>query len=199
MATTINYDLQERLFHGEHGPYTVADYMEIPQDQIRFQLMRGWLVREPSPREIHQRVVGNLHFCIRIWVNDKKRGEVYIAPFDTVLSSETVLQPDLLVISTERSSLITAANVQGAPDLVIEVLSESTARRDQIVKQSLYKEAGVLEMWLVYTDEHRVDVICLQQSDFQTLQFRGKETVSSPHFGPMGFAVDDLFTRVKAI
>ncbi len=197
MAVLAHYDLQECLLRGEHGPYTVADYMEIPQEGVRFQLMRGWLVREPSPAEIHQRIVVNICYFMRKWVNEKQRGEVYIAPFDTVLSTETVLQPDLLFISSERIDLITEANVQGAPDLVIEILSPSTARRDQVVKQALYKEAGVLEMWLVNTDEHQVDVICLQGNDSLPRQFRGDETISSPLLGEMDFTVDALFMRAK--
>ncbi len=194
MSTIINHDLQMRLLLGEQGPYTVADYMEIPQENgLRYQLMRGWLVREPSPSEIHQRIVGNLYMKLRHWADAGALGKVYVAPFDTVLSGQTVLQPDILFIAAERAAIITRANVQGAPDLAIEVLSGGTARRDRVVKQSLYREAGVTEMWLVDTDKRQAGVFCLPEEDTAGIWYQEKERIVSSLFGQLDFTVNDLF------
>ena len=80
-------------------------------------------------------------------------------PFDVVLSDTDVVQPDLLFVSNERANIITDENIQGAPDLVVEILSPSTAERDQTFKRSLYAKHGVKEYWLVDTDAKTVTVL----------------------------------------
>lgn len=195
MRVKSNPDL-ERLRLGEQGPYDIDDYMQLPEEGPRFQLMRGWLVREPSPTEKHQTVVGNLYLVLRRWIDGRHLGRVYLAPFDTVLSRHDVVQPDLLFVSRARLGSITPQSVQGAPDLVVEVLSLSTRRRDTKVKVQLYQEAGVREIWLVDPEAEQLEVVDVSSSDAVKGHFAGNQHVVSGVFGPMDFAVAELFQTV---
>ena len=106
-------DVKDRL--------TYADYMKTSDDE-RYELLNGELIMSPSPREIHQYISGNLYLVLGAFVRDRSLGRVYFAPFDVVLSDTDVVQPDLLFVSNERAAIITADNIQGAPDLVVEIL-----------------------------------------------------------------------------
>ena len=103
----------------------------------------------PSPQTPHQRAV--MRLSVRLWqfVDSHKLGEVFGAPFDVVFSEFDVVEPDLLYISKARAGVLTRRNVQGAPDLVVEVLSESTARVDRSIKLKLYGKFGVHEYWII--------------------------------------------------
>ena len=92
---------------------------------------------------------------------------MYIAPFDVVLSDTDVVQPDILFVSNERMGIVTEDNIQGAPDLVIEILSPSTAERDRTFKRSLYARHGVREYWLVDPDARSVEVLVLGEGHFE--------------------------------
>lgn len=192
---SINTNVEQRLLRGEHGPYKVDDYMELPEDGPRYQLMRGWLVREPAPGEAHQAAVGNLYVLLRRWVDARRLGRVYVSPFDTVLSPSDVVQPDLLFISVERLGQLNPNNLAGAPDMVVEVLSPSTKARDTTVKLQLFREAGVSEAWLVDPSTERVEIIPLQHLDQTGRQFSGTDRLRSYLFGTLDFTVDDVFAR----
>ncbi len=142
--------------------FTYQDYRNAPEDK-RYELLDGDLVVVPAPKEVHQRVLMNLSYLLLQFIRQAKSGHFYVAPFDVVLSDTDVVQPDLLFVSNERSHIITDENIQGAPDLVVEILSPSTAERDRTYKRALYAKYGVGEYWLVDTDAKSVTVLI--QSD----------------------------------
>ena len=118
---------------------------------------------------------------LNAFVEEKGLGDVVFAPFDVVLSRNNVLQPDLLFVSTEQQSIITEANIQGAPALVVEVISPSTASRDRELKRRIYAEHGVSEYWLVDPDARTISVMSLQDKDFREVGNYGVgEVLSSP-------------------
>ena len=86
-------------------------------------------------------------------------GKIYVAPFDVVLSDTDVVQPDVIFVSNQRSDIITADNVRGAPDLVVEILSPATAERDRTLKLDLYAQHGVQEYWIVDPDPKTITVL----------------------------------------
>ncbi|BDG62404.1 Uma2 family endonuclease [Caldinitratiruptor microaerophilus] len=186
--------VEAELLRGARGPYRVADYMELPEDGPRFQLMRGWLVREPSPTERHQRAIGNLYVLLRRWVGARRLGTVYLAPFDVVLSDQDVVQPDILFVSADRRSVVTPKNVQGAPDLVVEVLSPGTDRRDRVVKLRIYAEARVREAWVVDPWAETLEVVALQEEGSGTT-YRGDERPRSAVLGEPDFSVAEIFAE----
>ena len=129
---------------------TCDDFLLFPDDGLRHELIDGEHYATPSPVSNHQRIVGNLHWLIRSFLEEHPVGEVFVAPFDVVLSQFDIVVPDLLYISNERArEVMTDANVRGTPELVIEVGSPGTRKRDETIKLRLYERVAVLEYWIV--------------------------------------------------
>ena len=115
------------------------------------------------------------------------------APTDVVLSPESVVQPDILFVSNERRGIITEANVSGAPDLVVEILSPSTAERDRELKLTLYARYGVREYWIVDPDDETVEVMELGAEGAAGVRRYDAGTVESVLFPRLSIALDDIF------
>ncbi|HYO12337.1 MAG TPA: Uma2 family endonuclease [Thermoanaerobaculia bacterium] len=128
--------------------YTYQDYLLFPDDGSRHEIIGGEHYVTPAPNWRHQLVAGNFHRLVSPFVYENRLGYILFAPLDLVLSDEDVVQPDLLFISRDRASIAQERGAFGAPDLVIEILSESTRRRDETIKLRLYEEMGVREYWL---------------------------------------------------
>ena len=136
---------------------TYDDFVLFPDDGKRHELIDGEHYVTPSPNRKHQKVLGNLHLLIGMWLDEHSIGQIYLAPFDVVLSMFDVVEPDLLYMSNERAAIVlTDANVKGAPELVIEIGSEATRKRDETIKRRLYERSGVSEYWIV---DPELDVI----------------------------------------
>jgi Uma2 family endonuclease len=135
---------------------TYDDFVLFPDDGLRHELIDGEHYVTPSPNAKHQDVLSNLHELIKPWLRSHPIGRVYFAPFDVVFSKFDVVEPDLLYMSNERAAaILTTANVQGVPELVVEIGSPSTRRRDETVKRDLYERTGVSEYWFL-DPEHDV-------------------------------------------
>ena len=168
--------------------FTYEDYLNAPEDE-RYELLDGELVMAPAPGELHQSVSIRLGSKLFQFVNENRLGKVYPAPFDVVLSDTDVVQPDLIFVSNARAHIITPANIQGGPDLVVEILSPSTAERDKTFKRALYAEHGVREYWMVDTDAKTITVLLLGERGFAVEGIYGAgETLESPTLE--GFALD---------
>ena len=128
---------------------TYEDYCLLPDDGKRREIIEGELFVTPSPVTPHQRAVGRLFLRLGLFVESHKLGEAFVAPFDVVFSEFDVVEPDLLYISNARAGILTDKNVQGAPNLVVEVLSEGTEKRDRTIKLKLYGKFGVDEYWTI--------------------------------------------------
>lgn len=128
---------------------TYEDYCLLPNDGKRYEIIDGELFVTPSPNFLHQIVVTSLIYHMSSFLKDQPLGRVIVAPFDVVFSQFDVVEPDILYISKARSSVLTEKNVQGSPDLVVEVLSKSTAKIDQTTKLKLYARFAVEEYWII--------------------------------------------------
>ena len=107
----------------------------------------------------HQRILGKLYLAIGNYLEANPIGEVFFAPLDVVISHFDVVEPDLLYLSRERAaSVLVPEHVRGVPELVVEVASKSTRKRDQTIKRALYERSGVSEYWTVDRDTHVVRV-----------------------------------------
>jgi Uma2 family endonuclease len=136
---------------------TYDDFVLFPDDGMRHELIDGEHYVTPSPNRKHQKVSGNLYLLIASWLEEHPIGQVYYAPFDVVFSTFDVVEPDLLYISNERATeVLTQANVQGAPEIVIEIGSPGTRKRDETIKRRLYERTGVSEYWIV---DPEIDVV----------------------------------------
>ena len=167
---------------------TYEDYRNTPEDE-RYELLDGELVMSEAPRIIHQRSNVKLVSRMEWFVEEGDLGEVFHAPTDVYLSDTAVVQPDLLFISNERAHIITEQNIQGAPDLVVEILSPSTANRDWTTKRDLYARHGVKELWIVDPDAKILWTMLLSDGDFGNMTVYGEgQTAASTVLE--GFTVD---------
>ena len=172
---------------------TYEDYAKTPDDE-RWELIDGELIMAPSPKEAHQSAQGNLGAPMYLFARENDLGRVYFAPFDVVLSDTDTVQPDLLFVSKERLHIITEDNVQGAPDLVVEIRSPSTARQDWAVKRELYARHGVKEYWLVDPEAATVAVLLLDEGELKVTGVYGEgDTLSSVVMSGFGIALADIF------
>lgn len=128
---------------------TYEDYLGFPDDGKRHEIVDGEHFVNPAPFTAHQRIAADLFYLLRRHLADSDAGEVLFAPVDVVLSPVDVVQPDLLFVSRENLSALGERNLEGAPDLVVEILSDSTRRLDEITKRDLYARNGVREYWVV--------------------------------------------------
>jgi Uma2 family endonuclease len=135
---------------------TYDDFVLFPDDGKRHELIDGEHYVTPSPNIRHQQISINLTLLIGNWLETHPRGRLFYAPLDVVFSNFDVVEPDLLYVSNERSNVLTVPNVQGAPDLVIEIGSRGTRKRDETIKRRLYERSGVSEYWIVDPD---IDVV----------------------------------------
>ena len=174
--------------------YTVEDYMRLPEGE-RVELIGGELLVSPSPREKHQRVSAEIEIQIGLWAKQSGLGIMYHAPFDVVLSKHDAVQPDILFISRERKEIITDANVQGAPDLIVEILSPGTEKRDTVAKKALYERHGVREYWIVDPDADTIEVFVARERKFISLRiFSGADILESPALPGFRISLKDVFS-----
>jgi Uma2 family endonuclease len=136
---------------------TYEDYLQLPDDGIRYEILDGELEMTPAPTTTHQRVSRNLHFVIHGYLQATGFGEILAAPTDVVLAPTTVVEPDLVYVAAERAGMITVRAIEGAPDLLVEILSPSTARRDRQRKAALYARLGVRFYWIVDPDARTLE------------------------------------------
>ena len=173
--------------------FTYHDYVQLPGDK-RYELVEGELFLVPSPNLYHQRISRQLEMALWQYIGRHALGEVFDAPCDVVFSEINVVQPDLLFVSTERRSVLTKANIQGAPDLVVEILSPSTGQRDLGIKRNLYAKYGVREFWIVDPDVKAVEVLPLTETGYRTIVIVPQTgTLNSPLFPALNLALTDIF------
>ncbi len=160
---TLQLDLNKR--------YTYADYLTWFDDQRR-ELYNGFIkLMSPAPRRVHQSVSGQLYRSLSNFL-ENKTCEIYSAPFDVRLPKKskddkqiyTVVQPDLCIICDPEK--LDDKGCLGSPDLIIEIISKSSAKNDAIEKFQIYQEAGVREYWIVYPEEELVHVFLLENEKF---------------------------------
>jgi Uma2 family endonuclease len=178
-----------------HSPtkLTYADYVLFPDDGLRHEIIDGEHYATPSPATRHQRIAGNLHYLLRHHLETHSIGEVFLAPVDMLLSDFDIVVPDLVYVSRARAHLITRKNLQGAADLVIEILSPSTRPRDERLKRELYERSGVEEYWLVDPDRDVIEVYLRSAAGFQDPVSYGKtDLLTTPLMPGLELPVDRI-------
>ena len=173
--------------------FTYEDYKHTPEDK-RYELLDGELLMVPAPKVTHQRNARDIGLHLVMFVDEKELGEVFLAPTDVVLSETDVVQPDILFVSKERSYIVTEDNIRGAPDLVVEVLSPSTAQRDRTLKRTLYALHGIPEYWQADTDAKNVLVLTLEDGEYKVAGIYGEgQTLVSPLLLGFTLEIDRIF------
>ena len=175
----------------KQGEWTYEEYAAIPEDGHRYEVVNGVLYMAPSPTWDHQRSAFKISVCLNVCIEEAGRGKVCIAPMDVELSDKNVVQPDVLVVLNERLDWITNSRVIGAPDLVVEVVSPSTARHDLSEKLSTYARAGVPGYWIVTPSSKTLELLVLDKGSYSSLGlFFGDAVLPSQ-------IVPDISTKVE--
>ena len=127
---------------------TYEDYVGLPDDGRRYEILDGELEVSPAPAPRHQGVLRNLLFILHGHVQERGLGSVYCAPIDVILSADSIVQPDLVFIAADRESIVTERAIEGPPDLAVEILSPWSDRRDRVAKAGLYARYGIRHYWI---------------------------------------------------
>ena len=146
---------------------TYEDFLLFPDDGKRHELIDGEHYVTPSPNTRHQGILGNLHWLIRSYLEQHLIGQVFFAPYDVVFSDFDVVEPDLLYLSNARAAeVLTPLHARGVPELVVEIASKGTRKRDETIKRRLYERVGVSEYWVVDPETDVVRVYRREREGF---------------------------------
>jgi Uma2 family endonuclease len=187
--------LSSKIEKNKH--YTYADYATWSED-IHCELLDGRIYMMTAPLQIHTYISNNLTIVIGTFLQGHKC-KLHTAPSDVRLNhasgDDTVLQPDLFVVC-DRSKL-DGRSCLGAPDLVIEILSPSTARNDLFLKYHKYLTAGVLEYWIVHPENRIVDVCILEDGIYKHTEYKDDDTIKSVVLQELTISLSDIFRDIE--
>lgn len=166
-SAELLYSDSLKVYNGFMGTEVIPklsyeEFRQLPDDGKRYELIHGEVHLTPAPTTRHQWASHNLDISVSVHVQKEHLGEVWVAPLDVRLSDDTTVQPDLIFISNTRAEIIQENFIAGAPNLVVEILSSSTAAHDRATKLRLYAEAGVPEVWYIDPKAKTVEVLKLQ-------------------------------------
>jgi len=185
-ATLPNIQPAERL-------WTYDEMLaELPETNQPIELWDGELVMSPTPTPRHQTIVGSFYRALHDFVHREKLGTVFSSPLDVVLSEHRVVQPDVLFISNSKKSII-QDRIRGVPDLVFEVISPGTWKRDRVEKKSLYEQVGIAEYWIVDPESRAIEVFALANGSYQLhCRAADAETAKSKLFSGFEISFNEL-------
>lgn len=185
MLTTVTIE--------KKGKYTVEDYNKLPEG-APYQLIGGELVMTPSPIPYHQDIILKLGSKLLSFIDNSNLGKVYIAPVDVYFSDTEVYQPDVIFISKKNLKIIGEKRIEGAPDIVIEVLSPSSAYYDLRLKKDLYEQSGVMEYWVVDPVQRKIEIFFNKQDSFELITaVKNEGKVSSTVLKGFTISLQEIF------
>ena len=177
---------------------TYDDFLLFPEgDGLRHEIIDGVHYVTPSPSLRHQDLVGRLHLALGNHLAAHPGvGRVFLSPLDVIFTIHDIVEPDLLFVASDQLEIMTEKNIQGAPAIVVEVVSKSTRRRDERIKRELFDRGGVREYWIVDPDSSRVTVY---RRDGNTLDARtplsaaDQAVLTTPLIAGFSLSVSELF------
>jgi Uma2 family endonuclease len=175
-------------------PLTIADYRLLPETGPRYQLVEGDLHMAPAPNRYHQDISRNLELVIGQYLKKSKLGKLYDAPFDVYLEETNVFQPDIVFVSNERAHILTDAGAEGAPDLIVEILSPRTRKIDTDVKFKVYARCGVRELWIIDPGPRKIAIYDLASDAGRPVATWGEaDSFERPVFPGLRFDGAEIF------
>ena len=168
------------------------DYAGIPPDRNRYEIIEGELYVTPAPSPLHQRVSKRLQRQLEAYFEGRGLGEVFDAPVDLILTHHDVVQPDLVVVAEPRQ--VSARGIEGAPLLVVEVLSPSTRVQDRTVKARRYAAVGIPHYWIVDPEARRIECYRVDSGAYvAACEGEGDATIALPDWQGLMIALSDLW------
>jgi len=176
------------------GSWTYDDYAALHDDGNRYEIVNGVLIMTPAPSPEHQDIVGEIFSALRTHIKLAGLGRVFTGPIDVDLGPKNVYQPDLVVVLNTHLDRVAEKKIIGAPDLVVEVASPSTAAYDRLTKYEKYAHAGIREYWMVKPKSRSVEVLVLEGREYRSLGiFRGEQTLPSRIVPDLPVGVERFF------
>jgi Uma2 family endonuclease len=181
----------------EQGHWTYDDWLQLPADDFRYEIIDGVLYMSPPPSTAHQRAVSKLVARMEIHAENEGLGMVFPAPIAVQLPDQSaIVQPDILFIAKERQHIVGSTVIEGAPDLIVEILSPSNWPYDRGEKMEAYRRAGVREYWIVDGRAETVEVFILEnESYYLTGKFSSGETAESTILTGFSIPVDLVLSQ----
>lgn len=181
----------------KQGYWTYQDYLRLPDDGKRYEIIKGVLYMVNAPSFLHQFITSTLTRLLGNFVAENNLGLVLTAPFEVHLTEDTrPVQPDVLFIRAENWPDTEAAFFEGAPDLVVEVLSPSSTRTDRIAKFTVYEQAKVNEYWIVNPKTRAIEVYTLTDEQYELKgEFTNEETIESVVLADLNLTTSHLFPK----
>jgi Uma2 family endonuclease len=171
--------------------WTYEEFARLPDDGNRYEVIAGDLYVTPSPGRIHQKVSARLSGLFLAYCEEHGAGDVYHAPFDVIFGEGDYLEPDLVFVREDRvDEVIRDHGIVGTPDLVVEILSDSTESRDRGIKRERYAAYGVPEYWIIDTDEKHVEVYRLRRGDLRQVAVEDDVLRYRPSAGAPELVID---------
>ena len=143
------------------------DFAQLPDDGKRYEVLDGELCVTPSPSPVHQRLSKRLQRRLEDYFEARGLGEVFDAPLDVILARHDIVEPDLIIVGNPAQ--ISARGIEGAPLLMVEILSPSTRSRDRGVKMRRYAELGVAHYWIVDPDAATIECLRLHEHQYRLI------------------------------
>jgi len=172
--------------------WTYEEYYRLNDDQ-RYEIIDGNLLMAPAPDTWHQDWSSEIFLLVATYVKHHKLGKLFTAPVDVVLDPENTIQPDLVFIATGNLRIIQKRAIFGTPDLLVELISPSSVRRDRYDKKDLYARFGVKEYWIGDPANKSMEILTLKQGAYQlhcSAEITGK--LSSLIFPGLEFDLTDI-------
>ncbi len=176
------------------GCWTYDDYAALPEDGQRYEIVNGVLIMAPAPTPEHQSIEIRIGYYLFPHVDLAGAGRLIPSPVDVELSPKDVVQPDVVVVLNEHLDRIQKKRIVGAPDLVVEISSPSTAVLDRLTKYEKYAQAGIREYWIVKPESRTVEVLVLENGEYRSLGiFRGEQSVHSQLVPALAVKAEQFF------
>ena len=181
----------------EQGKWTYDDWAQLPNNGWKYEVLNGDLYMTPPPTVAHQDASGELLTQMRMYAKRRKLGKVFCAPIGVRLPNQPVpVEPDIVFVKTERIEIVTKQYIEGAPDLVVEVLSPSNWTYDRQEKYEVYRAAGVSEYWIVDTRAKTIEVFNLEGGAYiLSGKFVSGQAATSTALIGFSIPVDEVFAE----
>ncbi|QGQ99436.1 Uma2 family endonuclease [Paenibacillus psychroresistens] len=176
---------------------TYEIYAAMPDDGQRYEIVDGSMeLMSPGPSTNHQAISGELEFILK--QSCKSEYVIYDAPLDVILSQTNVFQPDIIMIHRNRLHIVTARGIEGAPDLVVEILFPGSRKRDKVTKMKKYAQYGINEYWIVDSIARTLEQYQLIDNGLYELRnlFEANDIVTSDKLPCVSFVIDDIFKEI---
>ncbi|OGO38141.1 MAG: hypothetical protein A2Z03_06450 [Chloroflexi bacterium RBG_16_56_8] len=164
--------------------WTYEEYRALPEDGNRYEVVEGELLMTAAPLIDHQRVSANLQFILETYIRANSWGTLFDAPVELYLDEKSFVEPDIVCVAQAHRGIIKKKNITGVPDLIVEILSPSTARYDRVIKMNAYARHQVPHYWIVDPEAKTLEAFEWEKGTYRLVAARAEEETFQPALFP---------------